>query len=89
METPSAAPVSSAAPVVSSAASAASSAAYAASSAVSSVKSALSSALASVTGNGTTPVRPTSTVSQFTGGAPQATKAAALVGAAALAILAL
>jgi hypothetical protein len=45
--------------------------------------------VASATGNGTTPARPSATPSQFTGGAPQATKAAALVGAAALAILAL
>ena len=89
---------SSAAAVVSSAANVASSAKPAASSAASSAAAAVSSAAASMasrasslvatpTGNATTPTRPTA--SQFTGGASQATQAVGLLGAAALAMLAL
>ncbi|KAH7385694.1 hypothetical protein BKA66DRAFT_511522 [Pyrenochaeta sp. MPI-SDFR-AT-0127] len=95
---PSAAPASSAAAVASSAAEVASSAAAVASSAagaassavasaVSSLASKASSAVATPTGNGTASATPT--VSQFTGAAAQATKAAGLIGAAALAMLAL
>ncbi|KAJ4367468.1 hypothetical protein N0V83_007051 [Neocucurbitaria cava] len=83
---------SSAASVASSAASAASSAvASAASSLASAASSAMASATASASGtsssNGTTSATPT--VSTFTGGAAQATKAAGFLGAAALAMLAL
>ncbi|KAH8731106.1 hypothetical protein GQ44DRAFT_736216 [Phaeosphaeriaceae sp. PMI808] len=84
-----AAPVkSSAAGAVSSAAGAASSAASYAASMASSAASKVSSAMASATGNGTVPVKPSATPSQFTGGAPQAT-AVGILGAAALAMLVL
>ncbi|KAF1840908.1 CFEM-domain-containing protein [Cucurbitaria berberidis CBS 394.84] len=77
--------------VKSSASAAASSAALSASSAVASVHSSLaskvSSAVATHSGNATVSATPTN--SQFTGGASQATKAAGLLGAAALAMLAL
>ncbi|CAO2650506.1 Nn.00g017980.m01.CDS01 [Neocucurbitaria sp. VM-36] len=75
----------------SSAAAVTSSAAEAASSAVgsvaSSLASAVSSATATATSNGTTSATPT--LSTFTGGAAQATKAAGFLGAAAIAMLAL
>ncbi|KAJ4341842.1 hypothetical protein N0V87_001507 [Didymella glomerata] len=85
---------SAAASKASSAASAASSAASAASSAVESAASKVSSALASVTSAAGSAASSgaaaaSSSVSQFTGGAAQATQAAGLLGAAALAILAL
>ncbi|OAL50751.1 CFEM-domain-containing protein [Pyrenochaeta sp. DS3sAY3a] len=85
-------PSASAAPVASSAAaSAASSAAAAVSSAVASAASSLASAASSAlaTSAASASASATPTLSQFTGGAPQATKAAGLLGAAALAMLAL
>ncbi|KAJ8117456.1 hypothetical protein OPT61_g1356 [Boeremia exigua] len=71
-----------------------SSAASAASSAAESVASSIASAITSAvsaypTGNGTAPTHPSSSLSEFTGAAAQATQAAGLLGAAALALLAL
>lgn len=84
---------SAAASAASSAQAEASSAVEAASSAVASAASSLAgvvtSAIASATGNSTVSAMPTpsASVSQFTGGAPQATGAAVLLGAAAFAML--
>ncbi|KAL6706756.1 hypothetical protein ACN47E_005092 [Coniothyrium glycines] len=91
-----AAPASSAAQVASSAAQVASSAEAAASSAVASIASSAAAVVSSVVSKASTAVAsatsgasPSSSVSQFTGGAPQATQAVGLLGAAALAMLAL
>lgn len=58
-------------------------------SAISSAHSAASSHVATASSNGTASATASSTVSQFTGAAAQATQAAGLLGAAALALLAL
>jgi hypothetical protein len=93
-----AAPASSAAaPASSAAASAASSAAQAASSVIASVASSIASAASSAaatasqsaTSNATKPTSASPSASQFTGGAAQATQAVGILGAAALAMLAL
>ncbi|KAF2632348.1 CFEM-domain-containing protein [Macroventuria anomochaeta] len=77
--------ISSASSAIESAASSLSSAASAASSSAANTTSAVSSAASSATGSATA----SAPSSQFTGGAAQATQAAGLLGAAALAILAL